>query len=131
HSCRLSIPSAVTGAFGLTPAPTPHSFLFSCPAPPRALHSFPTRRSSDLGRLRRLKSWIGNETFMMTYGDGVSDVDINRLLATSEDRKSTRLNSSHRTISYAVFCLKKKKIFSYTSAARGRSSPRWSLVPAA
>src|SRR5438094_2135495 len=27
----------------------------------------------------------------------------------SSDRKSTRLNSSHRTISYAVFCLKKKK----------------------
>src|SRR5207248_6382783 len=27
-----------------------------------------------------------------------------------QDRKSTRLNSSHRTISYAVFCLKKKKI---------------------
>src|SRR5438094_3592351 len=27
----------------------------------------------------------------------------------SADRKSTRLNSSHRTISYAVFCLKKKK----------------------
>src|SRR5437867_5692968 len=26
-----------------------------------------------------------------------------------QDRKSTRLNSSHRTISYAVFCLKKKK----------------------
>src|SRR5438094_9668375 len=29
--------------------------------------------------------------------------------AGSADRKSTRLNSSHRTISYAVFCLKKKK----------------------
>src|SRR5207248_6688354 len=28
---------------------------------------------------------------------------------TTQDRKSTRLNSSHRTISYAVFCLKKKK----------------------
>src|SRR5689334_23390342 len=27
----------------------------------------------------------------------------------SEDRKSTRLNSSHSSISYAVFCLKKKK----------------------
>src|SRR5437867_12605332 len=27
----------------------------------------------------------------------------------ADDRKSTRLNSSHRTISYAVFCLKKKK----------------------
>src|SRR5207248_10708885 len=32
-----------------------------------------------------------------------------RCAVTSEDRKSTRLNSSHRTISYAVFCLKKKK----------------------
>src|SRR3712207_7088066 len=29
-----------------------------------------------------------------------------------EDRKSTRLNSSHANISYAVFCLKKKKILS-------------------
>src|SRR5437867_726720 len=29
--------------------------------------------------------------------------------APDADRKSTRLNSSHRTISYAVFCLKKKK----------------------
>src|SRR5437867_9811457 len=33
-----------------------------------------------------------------------------------QDRKSTRLNSSHRTISYAVFCLKKKK------SSRGPSS---------
>src|SRR5687768_18010421 len=31
-------------------------------------------------------------------------------LARSKDRKSTRLNSSHGYISYAVFCLKKKKI---------------------
>src|SRR5437762_10045856 len=30
-------------------------------------------------------------------------------LPLTEDRKSTRLNSSHRCISYAVFCLKKKK----------------------
>src|SRR3712207_8106432 len=29
------------------------------------------------------------------------------------DRKSTRLNSSHANISYAVFCLKKKKVSSY------------------
>src|SRR2546430_7424511 len=29
--------------------------------------------------------------------------------ASAEDRKSTRLNSSHRQISYAVFCLEKKK----------------------
>src|SRR3712207_7386018 len=32
------------------------------------------------------------------------------------DRKSTRLNSSHANISYAVFCLKKKKIFTTLSA---------------
>src|SRR5258708_29379067 len=31
------------------------------------------------------------------------------LTSTKEDRKSTRLNSSHQIISYAVFCLKKKK----------------------
>src|SRR5439155_24582276 len=33
-----------------------------------------------------------------------------RLVHLVEDRKSTRLNSSHVAISYAVFCLKKKKI---------------------
>src|SRR2546426_3979148 len=33
----------------------------------------------------------------------------------SADRKSTRLNSSHLVISYAVFCLKKKKCKTYTS----------------
>src|SRR5256886_13473997 len=32
------------------------------------------------------------------------------LVANIEDRKSTRLNSSHSQISYAVFCLKKKKL---------------------
>src|SRR5438034_3048160 len=33
-----------------------------------------------------------------------------RLRSSHPDRKSTRLNSSHTVISYAVFCLKKKKI---------------------
>src|SRR5258708_18997634 len=32
----------------------------------------------------------------------------------AEDRKSTRLNSSHQIISYAVFCLKKKKTIALT-----------------
>src|SRR5437773_385646 len=36
-------------------------------------------------------------------------VEMEALMAASIDRKSTRLNSSHITISYAVFCLKKKK----------------------
>src|SRR2546429_1503190 len=34
---------------------------------------------------------------------------VNRVRPTRSDRKSTRLNSSHGYISYAVFCLKKKK----------------------
>src|SRR5260221_2257314 len=43
--------------------------------------------------------------------DGRSPVPIGRpVSATKADRKSTRLNSSHTVISYAVFCLKKKKI---------------------
>src|SRR3712207_7977807 len=33
-----------------------------------------------------------------------------------EDRKSTRLNSSHANISYAVFCLKKKKYITFSSS---------------
>src|SRR5438270_9226615 len=36
----------------------------------------------------------------------------------SIDRKSTRLNSSHSQISYAVFCLKKKKKTTYSSTHR-------------
>ena len=32
------------------------------------------------GRLKRLKEWIGNETFLLTYGDGVSSININSLL---------------------------------------------------
>ncbi len=32
------------------------------------------------GRIKRIKKFIGDETFMMTYGDGVSDIDLNALL---------------------------------------------------
>src|SRR5689334_23480463 len=39
-------------------------------------------------------------------GDGAAQVGV--LAGALEDRKSTRLNSSHSSISYAVFCLKKK-----------------------
>src|SRR6202048_625908 len=42
------------------------------------------------------------------------------------DRKSTRLNSSHRTISYAVFCLKKKK---KEPCGRGRRSSPYGAAP--
>jgi glucose-1-phosphate cytidylyltransferase len=33
------------------------------------------------GRIRRLRQWIGNEPFCLTYGDGVSDIDIGKLIA--------------------------------------------------
>src|SRR5436190_10435498 len=41
------------------------------------------------------------------------DGSIHRYTYADADRKSTRLNSSHTVISYAVFCLKKKKTSSY------------------
>src|SRR5437879_7045511 len=41
--------------------------------------------------------------------NGVLTADTRRKKDGHGDRKSTRLNSSHRCISYAVFCLKKKK----------------------
>src|SRR2546429_4786026 len=44
------------------------------------------------------------------------DDQIADLQARARDRKSTRLNSSHGYISYAVFCLKKKKTDSYTTS---------------
>src|SRR2546429_6587845 len=44
------------------------------------------------------------------------------------DRKSTRLNSSHGYISYAVFCLKKKMILC-ASATRAPALPRLSPMP--
>src|SRR2546427_5217129 len=58
--------------------------------------------------------WNGNAVLDGYSPVRVKDVRVGerRLLRTSEtrlDRKSTRLNSSHSQISYAVFCLKKKK----------------------
>src|SRR3712207_8108041 len=44
------------------------------------------------------------------------------------DRKSTRLNSSHANISYAVFCLKKKKMFSPSTQMFGLSTEESCIV---
>src|SRR5690606_42025707 len=96
--------------------PHPHhvSPLLSshCPARHRDLHSFPTRRSSDLSPtlfadqalLHVLVSGPSSRSDQQS-GEGCPAVgDQPR----GQDRKSTRLNSSHVKISYAVFCLKKK-----------------------
>src|SRR5207253_5617747 len=104
---------------------------FDCSAPHPDLHSFPTRRSSDLllevmrhGILcqeRRLDLNLGADPFtlrMRCVSRVVASLPTPQasaerrtfnLVELPEDRKSTRLNSSHVAISYAVFCLKKKK----------------------
>src|SRR5690606_41904446 len=95
----------------------------------RDLHSFPTRRSSDLGTSKvpiiALTANATRKDIERCLDAGMNDCipkpfapeDLFRALfkysnsssGAEEDRKSTRLNSSHVKISYAVFCLKKKK----------------------
>src|SRR5207248_10111866 len=95
------------------------------------LYSFPTRRSSDLLSLKNRHKSVGVVAKLpingesRAYSSGFSGVvraytndpwqsvtrarrcRFRRCGCAWRDRKSTRLNSSHRTISYAVFCLKK------------------------
>src|SRR5206468_6381396 len=95
------------------------------------LHSFPTRRSSDLpfdgeisnAQLRSMLArhfgpeYVHSASGLSTYGNCAFRFFDARVLKREprneaaldlQDRKSTRLNSSHDQISYAVFCLKKK-----------------------
>src|SRR5699024_11935322 len=81
-------------------APSPFAFFFSLVRlPPRStLFPYTTLFRSVACRSRRSRS--------PTSRTG----SIPRSMQSSTDRKSTRLNSSHVSISYAVFCLKKKKV---------------------
>src|SRR5207253_10867527 len=109
--------------------PSVSTFFFPCCGDPRYLHSFPTRRSSDLdeaapdlhheaadprqlaaahGRPRRCAS-ITRISSGMPRPVTAETATSGRPRRSHRDRKSTRLNSSHVAISYAVFCLKKKK----------------------
>src|SRR5207249_11864027 len=91
------------------------------------LPSFPTRRSSDLHQVERLHAPGGRRRRRGDRFQGLVVLQLDavgqelavhqvqrlqdrrlRLDALILDRKSTRLNSSHVSISYAVFCLKKK-----------------------
>src|SRR5690606_41237019 len=103
------------------------SFSFPFNADPPMLHSFPTRRSSDLDVVQCVDddalqlSRIHPVPFEASPGRGraprrehFAGRAVQPLRSTAiqpvtfKDRKSTRLNSSHVKISYAVFCLKKK-----------------------
>src|SRR5262245_65252559 len=86
---------------------------------------FPTRRSSDLGAIELVRAGAPDaERFAAARAVVVARpaqlerpgepeiehrVDDGARQRIDRDRKSTRLNSSHLGISYAVFCLKKKK----------------------
>src|SRR5436305_7199206 len=84
---------------------SPSFLYYSCTIP--ALHSFPTRRSSDLVN-QKLREAV--EVYFHVVGRAnAAALDRDAAFARPTDRKSTRLNSSHVRISYAVFCLKKKK----------------------
>src|SRR5207249_10120002 len=126
----------------------PSLFLLYCYVLRRDLHSFPTRRSSDLpdvavGVDAADHVDLGDERVadplrLALLGDHRVEpplLDQDRgepgEKRRFEDRKSTRLNSSHVSISYAVFCLKKKKqIFQSPSRPNPPELPqRTKLLP--
>src|SRR5256885_13052070 len=87
----------------MRPSPFSSFFFFNDTATTEIYTPFPTRRSSDLGQLRGAASpghSPAGDHSRRPQGPAPGAV---------ADRKSTRLNSSHLVISYAVFCLKKKK----------------------
>src|SRR2546430_9590933 len=63
-------------------------------------------RADDRGELRRDRALDADRADVRPHGVELDHGD--------EDRKSTRLNSSHSQISYAVFCLKKKTVHRHT-----------------
>src|SRR5262245_64379254 len=84
-------------------------------------HSFPTRRSSDLRSMTLADVISTGRSLTLETVHSSRSADEERMnplasvaaaavpaCSTHRDRKSTRLNSSHLGISYAVFCLKKK-----------------------
>src|SRR2546430_1475525 len=68
----------------------------------------------EVARKRAKTSDGTNEFISVSRGYYLPD-KTERFKRSLTDRKSTRLNSSHSQISYAVFCLKKKKLISYTT----------------
>src|SRR5258708_29351635 len=86
--------------------------------PPRStLFPYTTLFRSSFG-----KSPPSHRTNCVALSGGAPLYDAQKIRTPPEDRKSTRLNSSHQIISYAVFCLKKKKS-SYCRLYRARQCP--------
>ena len=50
------------------------------------------------GRIKRIKDYIGDETFMLTYGDGVSDINVKKLLSFHKKQgKIATITTTHRS----------------------------------
>src|SRR5699024_12754042 len=83
--------------------------LFSCCVIHLDIHYFPTRRSSDLEVMEQ-RNWHRQTCVHNTVTLNNKNLDQTESVTKlwQPDRKSTRLNSSHVSNSYAVFCLKKK-----------------------
>src|SRR5690606_41370829 len=82
-------------------------FFFVGVGAPRDLHSFPTRRSSDLPESVYLDQLARMGSRSQRYSAwALADGSIGDKRERYRRRKSTRLNSSHVKTSYAVFCLK-------------------------
>src|SRR2546427_8123616 len=73
-------------------------------------------------RLHRVQSNVTTRVKQLEESLGTPLFHRHKRRLTLSDRKSTRLNSSHSQISYAVFCLKKKKKKQTTIEARKRES---------
>src|SRR3712207_6972856 len=88
-------------------------FFLMIRRPPRStLFPYTTLFRSDGSEAFRQANGNGGRVNVATpVFDGATVEDVDEALCRwqDEDRKSTRLNSSHANISYAVFCLKKKK----------------------
>src|SRR5438034_9837409 len=82
-------------------------FFLMIRRPPRStLFPYTTLFRSLMSDLRR--DWVLTRPTPLT-AEAMVEIDRNVQNLKRRDRKSTRLNSSHTVISYAVFCLKKKK----------------------
>src|SRR2546422_3276045 len=76
------------------------------------------RRFASLDDLLARSIERAEPAFVLVLDSLEDPQNVGTLLRSAEDRKSTRLNSSHGYISYAVFCLKKKKKYNtYTTYA--------------
>src|SRR3712207_7031975 len=83
----------------------PRSTLFPYTTLFRSLLAAPARQLDVLQAEHRARPQVHRR--VLGHGAQLL-VELQRDLGPSRDRKSTRLNSSHANISYAVFCLKKK-----------------------